>query len=362
MAYLQEIRMERRQRPLGKFIHHTTCRFCQSSNLIPFLDFGQVPLAGAFLTKEQIPDEKYYPLQICFCQDCTLVQVNNAVSGDTLFKNYFYFSSAIQTLVEHFKEFATEVKSRFLADESSFVVEVGCNDGVLLKPLIANGVKCIGVDPATNVVESSGLAGSHIMNDFFTEQLASKIRRDHGQADAILSSFSFAHIDDMLDVMRGIKALLKDDGVLIFEVYYLGIVMDEMQYDMMYHEHQSYYSLMALMNFFGRFRMEVFDVKRIPLRAGTIRFYVRNVGARSEPISPSVEELLSYEKDKKLDALQTYQQFGKRVENTKIEIMALLSRLKMERKTIIGYGASGRATTIMNYCGIDGQYLDYVVD
>src|SRR6266571_4038363 len=169
----------------GNFIRHTTCRFCQGPNLIPFLDFGAVPLAGAFLTEAQIADEKYYPLEICFCRDCMLVQVNNAVSGETLFKNYFYFSSAIQTLVEHFKEFAAEVRSRFAPDDRGFVVEIGCNDGVLLKPMIASGVRCLGVDPATNVVQSSGLAGTHILNDFFTERLAEKIRGKHGQADAV---------------------------------------------------------------------------------------------------------------------------------------------------------------------------------
>jgi SAM-dependent methyltransferase len=353
--------MESEQRALGQYVHHTACRFCQSSNLIPFVDFGLVPLAGAFLTKDQTPGEKYYPLQVCFCRDCTLVQVNNAVPGETLFKNYFYFSSAIQTLVEHFKRFALEVKSRFLNDASSFVVEIGCNDGVLLKPLLAEGVKCLGVDPATNVVESSGLARPHILNDFFTEQVALQICKNHGPADAILSSFSFAHIDDMVDVMKGVKALLKDDGVLIFEVYYLGIVIDEMQYDMIYHEHQSYYSLVSLMNFMKRFGMEVFEVKRIPLRAGTIRFYVRNIGQRGI-VDRSVEDLLAYERGRKLDDLSTYQDFGKKVESTKVELMALLSRLKKQRKMIIGYGASGRATTIMTYCGIDGQYLNYVVD
>ena len=350
------------QKALGNFTHHELCRFCQGSNLMPFLDFGEVPLAGAFLKTDEVANEKYYPLQICFCRDCALVQVNNGVSGETLFRNYFYFSSAIQTLVEHFGEFASEVKSRFLKTNTPFVVEIGCNDGVLLRPLLSAGVKCVGVDPAKNVVESSGLAGSYIINDFFTEKLALQIRSTHEAADVILSSFSFAHIDDMVDVMKGVKALLKPDGILIFEVYYLGIILDEMQYDMMYHEHQSYYSLMALMNFFKRFRMEVFEVKRIPLRAGTFRFFVRNSGKGGNAVDRSVGELLEYERGRKLDELETYQEFGKKVKSTKVELMTLLSDLKKEGKAIIGYGASGRATTIMTYSGIDGRYLDYVVD
>jgi SAM-dependent methyltransferase len=346
----------------GRFIQHTTCRFCQGGNLATFLDFGDVPLAGGFLKESDLPEERYYPLQVAYCRDCTLVQVTNAVPGETLFRNYFYFSSAIGTLVEHFKGFAEEVSSQFVPGPEGLVVEIGCNDGVLLKPLIAKGVRCLGVDPATNVVESSGLTGAHIINDFFTHRLAEEIRRKHGPADAVVSSFSFAHIDDMLDVIKGVKTLLKPNGVLIFEVYYLGILLDEMQYDMIYHEHQSYYSLMALRNVLQRFGMEVFQVKRIPLRAGTTRFYVRNIGQHRDPVSASVRKLLEYEQDRKLDVLATYQEFAGKVEDTKKNLMGLLDRLKQEGKTIIGYGASGRATTIMSYCGIDQRYLDYVVD
>jgi methylation protein EvaC len=354
--------MDISQKAIGEFTRHTTCRFCQSPNMIKFLDFGDVPLAGAFLTREQFANEKFYPLEVQFCQACTLVQVNNAVPADVLFKNYFYFSSAIQTLVTHFRDMASEIAERFCTKEQAFVVELGCNDGVLLKPLLELGVKCVGVDPATNVVQSSGLSASQIVNDYFTEKVARHIHKIHGQADVIVSSFSFAHIDDMVDVMRGVQELLKDDGVFIFEVYYLGIVIDEMQYDMIYHEHMSYYSLTALMKFFTRFDMEIFEVKHIPLRAGTIRFYSRKTGRRHETISPTVRELLAYEQNHGLDKLATYQQFAKRVEGTKLQLMGLLEELKREGKTLIGYGASGRATTIMNYCGIDTRHLDYVVD
>ena len=354
--------MDMHQKAIGEFTRHTTCRFCQSPRMLKFLDFGDVPLAGAFLTREQFASEKFYPLEVQFCQDCTLVQVNNAIPADVLFKNYFYFSSAIQTLVTHFRDMAGEIAERFCTKGQAFVVELGCNDGVLLKPLLELGVKCVGVDPATNVVQSSGLSASQIINDYFTEEVARHIRKIHGQADVIVSSFSFAHIDDMVDVMRGIQELLKEDGVFIFEVYYLGIVIDEMQYDMIYHEHMSYYSLTALMKFFARFDMEIFEVKHIPLRAGTIRFYSRKTDRGHGTISQTVKELLVYEQNNRLDKFATYQQFAKRVEGTKLQLMDLLEGLKKAGKTVIGYGASGRATTIMNYCGIDSRYLDYIVD
>ena len=350
------------RRPLGEFVRHTACRFCQGLRLVKFLDFGKVPLAGGFIREDQFAEEKFYPLEVYFCQDCALVQVTNAVPGEVLFRNYFYYSSAIQTLVAHFRDLAAEIAGRFARPGRSLVVELGCNDGVLLKPLLAEGLSCVGVDPATNVVAASGLPPSVIVNDFFTEDVARRIRAEHGEADVIVSSFSFAHIDDMIEVMRGLDALMSDDAVFVFEVYYLGILMDEMQYDMIYHEHMSYYSVMALILFFERFGMEVFDLKRIPLRAGTVRFYVRRRGRRHEAVSASVGEALADERRKRFDAVETYLKFAERVKTTKVDLLAVLERLKAAGKSIIGYGASGRATTIMTYCGIDGRYLDYMVD
>jgi methylation protein EvaC len=349
-------------RQLGEFTHHTRCRFCQSQDLTKFLDFGDVPLAGGFLKPERIAEEKFYPLALHFCRNCALVQVTDAVSVETLFKNYFYFSSAIQTLVQHFTELASELADGVCAHKQSLAVEIGCNDGVLIKPLLARGIKAIGVDPATNVVQTSGLPPSRIINDCFTEALALQIRKQHGAADAILSSFSFAHIDDMVDVMKGVRGLLKQDGVFIFEVYYLGIMLDELQYDMMYHEHMSYYSLQALVRFFERFGMEIFDVRRSPLRAGTMRFYSQVKSGRSQPVTPAVAELLDYERRGRLDSVQTYLEFAQKVAHTKRQLRGLLEQLKWQGRKVIGYGASGRATTIMTYCGIDRRYLDYVVD
>lgn len=341
---------------IGFYVHHDECRFCQSKDLYPFLQFGEVPLAGGFLKKESFDDESFYPLDVVFCRKCALVQVDNAVPAEVLFKNYFYFSSAIGTLVTHFKELADEVAAR----KPRLVVEIGCNDGVFLKPLIAKGVRAVGVDPATNVVKSSGLSEREIVNDCFTEKVARRIREQDGPADAIVSSFSFAHIDDMVDVMNGVKALLADDGIFIFEVYYLGIVLDEMQYDMIYHEHMSYYSLIALRNFFERFGLEIYDCKKIALRAGTIRFYARK--KTGKPPTEAVTDLLAYEKARGIDKAETYTNFGEKVAKTKRDLMRLLDDLKRQKKSIIGYGASGRATTIMTYCGIDTRYLDYVVD
>ena len=167
----------------------------------------------------------------------------------------------------------------------------------------------------------------------------------------------------MIDIMKGIKCLLRDDGVFIFEIYYLGTLIDEMQYDMIYHEHMSYYSIKTLIIFLKQYEMEIFDIKFIQkVRSGTVRFYARNIGKRSEKVSSTVENLVKYEQDQGFDKVETYSEYAAKVEKTKEELISLLDDLKAQGKTIIGYGASGRGTTIMNYCGIDGRYLDYVVD
>lgn len=351
-------------KPIGDYIHKSECRFCQGTNLTQILDFGNVPLAGGFLKESDFSDEKFYPLDLNFCRDCHLIQVSNVVPAEVLFRDYFYFSSSIGTLVEHCAEFAKETQERFLKDKKGpAIFEIGCNDGVMLKPFAAMDVRAIGVDPATNVVKSIQSSDITVINDFFTEKLALRIRDEYGPFNAVLSSYSFAHIDDMVDVMKGVKTLLKEDGVFIFEVYYLGTLIDEMQYDMIYHEHMSYYSLKTLMPFLKRFDMEIFDIKFTPgVRSGAVRFYARNTGKRAEEKTTALMDMIRYEEEKGFDRVEVFMDYAAKVNRTREQLMDLLNRLKAEGKMIIGYGASGRGTTIMNYCGIDGRYLDYVVD
>ncbi|MBI4450092.1 methyltransferase domain-containing protein [Candidatus Uhrbacteria bacterium] len=352
------------ERQIGEFIPHATCRFCESSRLERVLDFGNVPLAGGFLKPEQFTEERYYPLDLKFCIDCTLVQVANAVPGDVLFRNYFYFSSKIQTLVDHSVDFARDVYDRFLVGRSDpSVFEIGCNDGVMLRPLARLGVRAVGMDPASNVVASAQQDGFIILDDFFGRESAARVRQQFGSFDAITTSYSFAHIDDMRSVMDGVNAILKPDGVLVFEVYYLGTLMDEMQYDMIYHEHCSYYSLSALKHFLARYGMEVFDTHfTAGVRSGAVRFYARRIGKRPEPISDAVHQMDAYEAERGFGRVETFLHYGAKVAKTRADLVTLLDALRGEGKTIIGYGASGRGTTVMNYCGIDGKYLDYVVD
>ncbi|MDO8435405.1 MAG: class I SAM-dependent methyltransferase [bacterium] len=352
------------QSNVGQYTHRTTCRCCEGSNLVKIMDFGNMPLAGGFLKQEDFADEKVFPLEVDFCNDCTLVQVPQVIPPEVLFKNYFYFSSSIKTLVDHCSAWAQETFDRFLQGRPDpSVFEIGCNDGVMLKPYAALGVRAVGVDPATNVVQSVAQEGFTIVNDFFNEDVAKRIREEHGQFDIVTSSYSFAHIDDMVSVGNGVAHLLKDDGVFVFEVYYLGTLIDEMQYDMIYHEHCNYYSLKALQHFLGLHGMEIFETKFTPgVRSGAVRFYARKIGGRPEPIAESVHEMEQYEITKGFGKSETFTSYGEKVRETKEALMQLLVDVKAQGKRIIGYGASGRGTMIMNYCGIDGRYLDYVVD
>lgn len=349
---------------IGQFTRRMDCRFCGGNNLATILDLGNMPLAGGFLKKEDFINEKYYPLELNFCEDCFLVQVSNIVPPEVLFKNYFYFSSSIKTLVSHFIDFADHTKKRFLNDtKGPSVFELGCNDGSLLKPFAKIGIKAVGIDPAENVVKSIESKEITVINDFFNEKIAVKIREKYGAFDAFLSSYSFAHIDNMVDIMKGLKSLLKPDGVFIFEVYYLGTLLDEMQYDMIYHEHLSYYSLKTLGIFLKKFDMEIFDLEFIPgVRAGAVRFYAKNIGMRNEVKSEAVDRLERYENNKRLDKIETFDNYADRILGLKKQLLKFLNKIKGDDKAIIGYGASGRSTIIMNYCGIDNRYLDYVVD
>tara|TARA_B100000519_G_C14254238_1_gene444175 strand:+ start:2264 stop:3529 length:1266 start_codon:yes stop_codon:yes gene_type:complete len=350
---------------IGEYELKFNCRLCNSNNLKEIIDFGNMPLAGGFLEKSAIEDEKIFPLTIDFCKECNLVQVRQVISVDILFKEkYFFFSSAINTLVQHFELFSREIYKNYLNDsDSPLVLEIGCNDGVLLKPLASLGVKTIGVDPAKNVVEKIDSNSIDIYNECFTETLSNQICNKYGKVDLVISCYSFAHIDNMIDVVKGIKNILKDDGIFIFEIYCLGTLIDEMQYDNIYHEHMSYYTIKTLEYFFSNFNMEIFDLKYFPkVRTGSTRFYIRNSGQRGEEISYSFLEMKEYELNKGFNRQSVLTKYADDIKKSKLELLNLLTKLKNNGNTIIGYGASGRGTMISNYCNIDNRFLEYIID
>jgi len=338
-----------------------TCRICGSKDIIKFLSLGNMPLAGGFLKKEDIPNEKKYPLDIYFCKNCSLVQVLDVIPPDILFKDYRYLSSSTKTLSEHFKKAATYYKERFLRNKTSFVVEIGSNDGVLLKPLTDLGINAIGIDPSENVSKIAKSKGLKVIVDYFTKKVAKEIVNKYGKADLIIANNVFAHIDNLDEVMDGIKILLKEDGVYIFEVQYIIDLLENTKYDTMYHEHLCYYSLHALSYLMDRFGIEIFDVERIPIHSGSIRVFVRNKG-KNESISKKVKELLELENRVGILDEKSYIAFGDLINKNKIELVGLLKNLKKQGKRIIGYGAPGSSIILLNYCDIGKEILDYVVD
>jgi SAM-dependent methyltransferase len=340
------------------------CAFCDGRSLTEVLDLGTVALAGGFLKPEQFSGEPAFPLRVHFCNECLAVQVVDIVDPKLMFGNYFYFSSAIKTLREHFVDYATEVVARFLDAPNSTVLEFGCNDGILLRPLADQRVRTlIGVDPATNIVASINDPRVNVINDFFTEKVAEQITERFGNVDMVVANNVFAHIPDICGVTRAVRNVLADDGVFIFEVHYLGKIIQGLQYDMIYHEHLYYYSLLALENHFRRHGMVVFDVKPIPVHGGSMRYYVCKEGSRhARDISARVELLRKEELETGYDRPETYAKFAHNVAQRRSQLMDVLNKLRAKGRRIAGYGASGRANTIIQYCGIDHTHLEYMID
>ncbi|HLC92861.1 MAG TPA: class I SAM-dependent methyltransferase [archaeon] len=334
------------------------CRFCKSADLHKFLELGPQPLAGNFLTSGQLSEkEDYFPLGVSFCKNCTLVQVLDVVPKDKLFSQYFYAPHSV--LSPHFTGYAKEIAEEFKLNGESLVIEIGSNIGMMLRPLKELGVKAIGVEPAENIAKMANDLGLETMNDFFTEKVARGIAKKHGKADMVVANNVFAHIDDLDEILRGIKALLKDGGIFIFENHYLLDTVEKLQYDDVYHEHLCYYSLHPLIPYLSKYGLQVFDAKRIKTHGGSIRVYCGN---SKRQVKPSVQELLKEEKEHGLDKLETFIEFGDKVRNRKEELAKLLHSLKSGGKTIVGYGAPARGNTLLNYCRIGPEILDYIVD
>jgi SAM-dependent methyltransferase len=328
------------------------------------MDFGEVGLAGAFLKPAQFAAERTFPMHLYFCEDCFAVQVTDKVPADVMFQNYFYFSSSIGTLREHFRTYAAEVTQRFLDPPKATVLEFGCNDGVLLRPLADQGIgTVIGVDPASNVVATINDPRIRVLNAYFTEEVAGKVVEEFGAVDLIMANNVYAHIPNIQGTTRAVAKALHRDGVFAFEVHYLGKVIDELQYDMIYHEHLYYYSLLSVMSHLARYDMMVFDIKPIPIHAGSIRFYTCKKGSKhSAHVSPAVMALEAEERARGFDRLETFNQFSNTVAEHRAKLIALLNELRAAGCRIAGYGASGRANTMIQYCGIGHQHLDYMID
>ena len=343
----------------GKYKQRKECRLCGSFNLELFLDLGLTPLAGDYLLKKELGKELYYPLRVYYCHNCSLVQLLDIVNQGTLFKDYRYLSSI--SLAGHFQDYAKEMCERFL-NKGSFVVEIGSNDGVLLVPLKEYEVRVLGVDPALNVAWVARRKGIETIADYFTGQNAIQIVKQYGQADAIFANNVLAHIDNMDEVFVGIQRLLKSEGILVFEVHYLVDLIEKLQYDFFYPgEHLSYYSLTSFIPFLDKYDMRIFDVKRIPIHAGSIRVYACNKNQKRKETKQVVQYILQ-EKVQRYNTIKPLKDFATKVHSHKKKLIDFLLRLQSQNKKIVGYGAAGRGNTLLNVNGISIQILPYIVD
>ncbi len=350
------------EKDIGVYKRRDNCRVCGSKEILSFLDFGDMPLAGDFRRKAMLGDSKFYPMDLAVCLECSLVQIPNVVSPDVIFSDYRYLSSITKTLMRHFHDYALLLKQTVLPKESPFVVEFGCNDGVLLQPLKELGVRVLGVDAAENVVEVARGKGLDVIHGYFGSTVASGILDSHGKADVITASNVFAHIDDIDEVMEGVKVLLADEGVFIVEVHYIGDLLDGFQFDTVYHEHLCYYSLSALQCLFKKHDFKITDVQRLPMHGGAIRVFSKRMTSKISEIRPSVVEMYNLEKGVGLIEGDTYLKFGESVIRHRDRLQSVVGDRIKSGRTMSAYGAAGRATILLNYCQFYNGTIDYVVD
>lgn len=339
---------------------YKTCRSCEQSNLKTFLDLGRTPLSDRFLTDEQLKQpEPYFPLEVAFCQNCGLVQILETVSPEILFcDEYPYYSSFSLALLKHSRENVLElIESRGLGSKS-LVVELASNDGYLLKNYVENGIPVLGIDPADGPAKAAEKIGVPTLNDFFTMELTSKLVKEGRSADVVHANNVLAHVADTNGFVKGIHALLKEDGVAVIEVPYVKSLIDNHEFDTIYHEHLCYFSVTALDNLFRRHSLYLNEVKNLSIHGGSLRLFVE----RKERVGESVRSLLAMEKSEKIDRFEYYDNFSIKVEKLKKMTMELLNSLKKEDTVIAAYGAAAKGSILINYMGIGRDLIDFVVD
>lgn len=337
------------------------CRICKGSRLRTFLELGDMPLVNNLLKSPDSPDPKF-PLNVAFCEDCSLVQIDHVVPPQRMFEHYVYFTSTSTTITEHFHGLARSAAERFRVPEGSLVVDVGSNDGTLLRGYAGFGLRVLGIDPAKNIAEMANKSGVETVNDYFSESVGKKILADKGPAKIVTATNVFAHVDDLDGFVSGVKALLDPDGVFIIEAPYIVDFVEHAEFDTVYHEHLSYLGVRPLQRLFSKFGMEIFDAQRFEdIHGGTMRYFVKKSGA-SHKETENVKKMADLELERGLDRFQTYEDFAAGVERLKESLLKILRDAKAQGKKVVGYGAAAKGIILLNYFRIGADTLDYIVD
>jgi SAM-dependent methyltransferase len=338
-----------------------SCRTCKSERLYLFLPLGEHPLANGFLRADQLEEpELKFPLDCRVCLDCGLIQVDDQIPAG-YFRHYVYIPSAAEAMHGHFAGLARAVADRFISAPGDLTVDIGCNDGLFLGFLRQRGVRTLGIDPATNIIELARSKGIEVVNEYFTPALADRLRESHGPAKVIVTTNTFHHIGDLDPFTLGVTRMLAPDGVFVIEVPHALELVEKNEFDGVYHEHVSQLTVKSFVDHFRQFGLEVFDVERLDVHGGSMRVFARPVSGNGSA-APKVQGWIDQEKKRGLFEASTYDAFRVRVEGIRTELMTLLRRLRAEGKRIAGYGASARGNTLLNYYGIGTNLLDYIVD
>ncbi len=328
--------------------HRSRCRLCDGANLELAVPMKPSPIGDAYVLAARLGQpQDIYPLDLYLCGDCGHVQNLDVVDPEVLFRDYIYTTSTSSGLIEHFGRYAADVVVGFGVQPGSLVVEIGSNDGSLLKFFKGQGMRVLGIDPAREIANRATESGVETLPEFFGSKLASRIRADYGGASVFCANNVFAHADDLADIVHGIRDVLADDGVFVFEVSYLVDIVDKYLFDTVYHEHVSYHSIGPLAKFFQRMGMQLIDVQRIGTKGGSIRGFAQRLSEGKRPVRPIVGELIALEKERGLDRLPLFREYAKRIDDRKVALNKFLDQEIAQGKMIAGYGASTTTTTLI---------------
>lgn len=339
------------------------CRFCNTPLEQTFVDLGMSPLCESFLRADQINQmEPFYPLHVYVCEKCFLVQLEQYVSAEDIFTDYAYFSSYSDSWLAHAKKYTEQMVERFGFNAKSLVMELASNDGYLLQYFVARGIPALGIEPAANVAKVAIEKGVPTLVKFFGRQTAQELVADGRQADLLLGNNVLAQVPDLNDFVAGMKIALKLGGVITNEFPHLSRLMEENQFDTIYHEHFSYFSLLTTEKIYFAHGLRVFDVEELPTHGGSLRIFACHNDDASKPTCARVTQLRAREEAAGLSKLDAYAAFAEQVKETKRKLLEFLVQARRAGKSVVGYGAPGKGNTLLNYCGIRTDFLDFTVD
>jgi SAM-dependent methyltransferase len=344
------------------FYHRDNCRLCISTDLAKVLSIPATPPANAFVDADQLnQNQQSFPLDLWYCAACGHLQLLDVVDPSVLFENYVYVSGTSPAFVKHFREYAEHIVQARGLRPGALVVDIGSNDGTLLSQFKDLDMRVLGIDPARDIAAAATASGIETLNRFFDSELADEIRQTHGEAQCITANNVFAHIDDLTEIVKGIRHLLTEDGVFAFEVSYRLDVLEDTLFDTIYHEHLDYHAVKPLQAFFARNGMTLIDVERVPTHGGSLRGFAQRADG-SGAVSESVASQIAVEETAGLYEISRYQEFSSQIDQLGADLRKLLDGLKAEGNTVAGFGAPAKATTLMYRFGLDQSDIAYIVD